>query len=60
MLMLAVYRRLPALDRLVRAGQWKSSKLSEEQEHELAGKTVGIVGASMIGRTIVRRFCRTA
>ena len=29
MLMLAVYRRLPALDRLVRAGQWKSSKLGE-------------------------------
>lgn len=56
MLMLAVYRRLPALDRLVRAGQWKSSKLGEEQEHELAGKTVGIVGAGMIGRTIARRL----
>jgi phosphoglycerate dehydrogenase-like enzyme len=54
--MLAVYRRLPALDRLVRAGQWKSSKLGEEQEHELAGKTVGIVGAGMIGRTIARRL----
>jgi phosphoglycerate dehydrogenase-like enzyme len=56
MLMLAVFRRLPALDRLVRAGQWKSSKLGEEQEHELAGKTVGIVGAGMIGRTIARRL----
>ncbi|HEV8520776.1 MAG TPA: 2-hydroxyacid dehydrogenase [Burkholderiales bacterium] len=56
LLMLAVYRRLPALDRLVRAGQWKSSKLGEEQEHELAGKTVGIVGAGMIGRTIARRL----
>ena len=47
---------LPALDRLVRAGQWKSSKLGEEQEHELAGKTVGIIGAGMIGRTIARRL----
>jgi phosphoglycerate dehydrogenase-like enzyme len=56
MLMLAVFRRLPALDRLVRAGQWKSSKLGEEQEHELAGRTVGIVGAGMIGRTIARRL----
>jgi phosphoglycerate dehydrogenase-like enzyme len=56
LLMLAVYRRLPTLDRLVRAGQWKSSKLGEEQEHELAGKTVGIVGAGMIGRTLARRL----
>lgn len=56
LLMLAVYRRLPALDRLVRAGQWKSSKLGEEQEHELAGKTIGIVGAGMIGRTLARRL----
>ncbi|HET9664313.1 MAG TPA: 2-hydroxyacid dehydrogenase [Burkholderiales bacterium] len=56
LLMLAVYRRLPALDRLVRAGQWKSSRLGEEQEHELAGKTIGIIGAGMIGRTLARRL----
>ena len=56
LLMLAVYRRLPALDRLVRAGEWKSSRLGEEQEHELAGRTVGIVGAGMIGRTLARRL----
>ena len=56
MLMLAVYRRLPELDRLMRAGQWKSSRLGEEQEHELAGKTVGLIGAGMIGRTVARRL----
>src|SRR5436190_1771240 len=56
MLMLAVYRRLPALDRLVRGGQWESNKLGEEQEHELAGKTVGILGAGMIGRNVARRL----
>jgi phosphoglycerate dehydrogenase-like enzyme len=56
LLMLAVYRRLPALDRLVRGGGWKSSRLGEEQEHELAGKTVGIIGAGMIGRTLARRL----
>ena len=56
LLMLAVYRRLPTLDRLVRSGQWKSSRTGEEQEHELAGKTVGIIGAGMIGKTIARRL----
>ena len=56
MLMLAVYRNLPELDRLVRSGQWKSVKLGEEEEHEIAGKTVGIVGFGMIGRTVARRL----
>ena len=56
LLMLAVYRRLPSLDRLVRSGQWKSSRTGEEQEHELAGKTIGIIGAGMIGKTIARRL----
>ena len=56
LLMLAVYRRLPSLDRIVRSGQWKSSRTGEEQEHELAGKTVGIIGAGMIGKTIARRL----
>jgi phosphoglycerate dehydrogenase-like enzyme len=56
LLMLAVYRRLPALDRLVRAGQWKSSRLGEEQEHELAGRTVGLIGAGMIGRMMAKRL----
>jgi len=56
LLMLAVYRRLPALDRLVRSGGWKSTRMGEEQEHELAGKTVGLIGAGMIGRTVARRL----
>lgn len=56
LLMLAVYRKLPALDRLVREGRWKSARLGEEQEHELAGRTIGIVGAGMIGRTLARRL----
>lgn len=56
LLMLAVSRRLPALDAMVRAGRWKSSKLGEEQEHEIAGKTIGLIGAGMIGRTMARRL----
>lgn len=56
LLMLSVSRKLPALDALVRAGQWKSSKLGEEQEHEIAGKTIGLVGAGMIGRMTAKRL----
>src|SRR5204862_2944321 len=56
MLMLAVYRRLPDLDKLVKAGQWKSSKLGQEQEHEIAGRTIGIIGLGMIGKTLARRL----
>ena len=56
LLMLAVYRRLPDLDRLVRAGKWKSGKLGQEQEHEIAGRTIGIVGLGMIGKTLARRL----
>jgi len=56
MLMLAVYRRLPVLDRHVREGGWRSSRLGEEQEHELAGRTVGLIGCGMIGRMVARRL----
>ena len=56
LLMLAVYRRLPDLDRLVKSGQWKSSKLGQEEEHEIAGRTIGIIGLGMIGKTLSRRL----
>jgi phosphoglycerate dehydrogenase-like enzyme len=56
MLMLAVYRQLPDLDRLVKSGKWKSSRFGEEEEHEIAGKTIGIVGLGMIGKTLARRL----
>ncbi len=55
-LMLAVYRQVPELDHMVRKGGWKSSKLGEEEAHEIAGKTVGIIGAGMIGQTLARRL----
>ncbi len=56
MLMLAVLRQLPDLDRMLRAGQWKSSKAGAEEEHEVAGKTVGIIGLGFIGKTLARRL----
>ena len=56
MLMLAVSRQLPDLDRLLRDGKWKSSKFGQEEEHEVAGKTIGIVGLGMIGKVLARRL----
>jgi phosphoglycerate dehydrogenase-like enzyme len=56
MLMLAVSRQLPDLDRLLREGKWKSSKVGAEEEHEVAGKTIGIIGLGMIGKTLARRL----
>ena len=56
LLMLSVYRKLPALDQLVKAGKWKSSRAGEEQEHEVAGRTIGILGLGMIGRMVAKRL----
>jgi phosphoglycerate dehydrogenase-like enzyme len=56
LLMLATYRKLTQLDKLVRRGEWKSSKLGQEEEHEVAGRTIGIVGLGMIGKMVARRL----
>jgi phosphoglycerate dehydrogenase-like enzyme len=51
-LMLAVVRRIPHFDRLLRAGGWRADGLSLG----LYGTTVGIVGLGLIGRAVVRRL----
>jgi len=56
LLMLATYRKLTELDKLVRRGEWKSSKLGQEEEHEVAGRTIGIIGLGFIGKTLARRL----
>jgi phosphoglycerate dehydrogenase-like enzyme len=56
LLMLAVSRQLPDLDKLVKSGKWKSNRFGEEEEHEIAGKSIGIVGLGMIGKTLARRL----
>jgi len=46
-LMLAVTRRLPAIDAAVRAGEWPRGTLAQ-----LEGKTLGIVGLGAVGRRV--------
>lgn len=50
-LMLACLRRLPQLDAIVRAGDWRAIGPTRD----LAGSTVGIVGLGAIGRAVTRR-----
>ena len=46
-LMLAIMRRIPAMDAAVRAGQWPRGMLTQ-----LEGKTLGIVGLGAIGTRV--------
>jgi phosphoglycerate dehydrogenase-like enzyme len=52
-LILAVRRRLPEQDALVRGGAWRSFEVASWQLH---GATVGIVGYGAIGRAVARRL----
>ena len=54
-LMLAVYRRLPYVNRVMRQGQWPKSEMRETC-FQIAGKTVGLVGFGNIGRMVARRL----
>ena len=49
-LMLAAARKIPAADRLVRAGQWENLYGTA-----LSGKTVGLAGLGRIGRRVAAR-----
>lgn len=48
-LMLALARRIPAMDRAVRAGEWPRGLLQQ-----LHGKTLGVVGLGAIGQRVAR------
>lgn len=55
-LMLAVARRLPEADSLLRSGEWTSWKLSPPlMGVDLYGKTLGLFGMGRIGRAVARR-----
>jgi phosphoglycerate dehydrogenase-like enzyme len=55
LLMLAVFKRLVRLHNDVVAGKWRVGNLAEPRIHELAGKTLGIVGLGNIGKKVARR-----
>lgn len=54
MLMLAVYRKLPYVDRSIRLGRWSKYEI-RAVTYQLSGKTVGLVGLGHIGREVARR-----
>lgn len=54
-LLLALYKRLVHCDRSVREGRWRQA-VSGFDTFEVAGKTVGLVGAGNIGRKVARRL----
>lgn len=53
-LMLAVYRNIPALDRMVKQGQWQPQSFLETS-YMLKGKTVGLLGCGSIGKLVAKR-----
>jgi D-3-phosphoglycerate dehydrogenase len=54
-LMLAVYRRIPYVNREMRVGKWPKAEMRESC-FQIAGKTVGLVGFGNIGRMLARRL----
>ena len=54
-LMLAVYRRIPYVDRALRQGLWPKAEMRETC-FQISGKTVGLVGFGNIGRMLARRL----
>lgn len=54
-LILAVYRRLPYVNRAMREGKWPKSEMRESC-FQITGKTVGLVGFGNIGRMLARKL----
>ena len=54
-LLLTLYKRIVACDRSVREGHWRQP-ITGFNTFEVAGKTLGLVGAGNIGRKVARRL----
>lgn len=54
-LLLAVARRVPEGDRLMRTGRWSGWAPTQMLGAEVSGKTLGIVGMGRIGQAVARR-----
>jgi len=55
LLMLAVYRQLPQIDRRTRAGAW-DKEAARGEHRQLLGKTIGLVGLGAVGRDVAKRL----
>ncbi len=55
LLMLAVYRQLPQIDRRTRAGAWNKEDARGEHR-QLLGKTIGLVGFGAVGKEVAKRL----
>lgn len=51
---LALCKRLPDCDRLVRAGGWRD--IGQEPAREIDGRTIGVIGGGRIGLRVLRAF----
>lgn len=51
---LALCKRIPDRDRLVRAGGWRGA--GEDPAREIDGRTVGVIGGGRIGLRVLRAF----
>ena len=54
-LMLAVYRRIPFIDKNLRQGKWLKSEV-RSWCYQIQGKTVGLLGFGAISRMVARRL----
>jgi len=54
-LILAVMRRIPEADRVVREGRWEGWAPAQLLGADVFGKTLGIIGMGRIGRAVARR-----
>jgi phosphoglycerate dehydrogenase-like enzyme len=54
-LILAIYRRIPYVNRVMRQGTWPTPEMRETC-FQITGKTVGLVGFGHIGRMVARRL----
>ncbi len=52
-LMLAVNRRIPYVNRVMRLGQWPTAQMRETC-YQIQGKTIGLLGFGQIGRRLAR------
>jgi D-3-phosphoglycerate dehydrogenase len=55
LLMLAVYRQLPQIDRRTRAGAWHKED-ARGMHRQLQHKTVGLVGLGAVGKEVAKRL----